>query len=130
MEMLSNAYGIIPIDITMKQWEKAWLAAAIDREGSITHSYCGDSYCRLRHYRLSISNVNYAILRRTSRLIGFGKISKRNLKANKLPLHMYVLTDSRVLHDVLNEVLPFLIVKRNRSRKVSKYLESGGLTNR
>lgn len=114
----------------MRQRERAWLAAVIDGEGSITHSYCGSKYCKRAHYRLSIGNVNHEFLLRTADLIGFGKISKRRLKTNKLPLYMYVLTDGRVLHNVLSEVLPFLIVKRNKARKILEYLEKRGLVTR
>jgi hypothetical protein len=111
----------------MERWERAWLAAVIDSERSRTHSYCGSKYCKRAHYRLSIGNVNHEFLLRTAKLIGFGKISKRTLKTNKLPLYMYVLTNGRVLHNVLSQVLPFLIIKRNRARRILKYIAERGL---
>jgi hypothetical protein len=97
--------------------DAAWLAAAIDADGSI-------SLCKQRknsfYTRIGLYNDCEAYCRKAQSVISFGSVNKR---ANSKHWN-YILQDRYIVKDILDKILPYLIVKKENAQLVLKFIET------
>jgi hypothetical protein len=105
--------------------EAAWLAAAIDGEGSFgLYDYGREG----RRVQIQLGNTSEAFVRRFRELIGCGSTVFRAAFAashkGRKPMYHYSLKGSARCYAVLRQVTPFLIIKRSNAERIMDELES------
>lgn len=97
---------------------KAWVACAVDGEGSIFTTNCGK--CPQLHWRIQMPNTNRAYMERFCDLVGveyrYIKTVTNGAGKGIRPLQHWIyrvliIKESDVKR-ILTEILPFLIIKR------------------
>lgn len=96
----------------LEEWQKAWLACAIDSEGNI--------YAPVNCVRLEIVNTNIEfVLCVTSMLGDRAKVYTRKRRSEKeTQAYTVVLGKQYELREILRQVLPYLIIKKEKARQV------------
>lgn len=116
--------------ITLSEVEKAWLAAAIDGEGHIMFFRVK---CRDKFYirtGIGLTNCSFEFLERAKNIIGKGHVSLKgktgykNWKVSWKTCYFYQLVHQQTVYDILTEILPYLIVKKDKAKAVIAFLES------
>jgi len=109
----------------MTETEKAWLAATIDGEGSFgLYDYGREG----RRVMIQMGNTSKIFVQEMRRIIGCGstvyrqKFSKRgkNKHKGRKPMYHYVLKGSHRCYQVLNQIIPYLIIKKHRAQEIIK----------
>lgn len=108
----------------LKKWEAAWLAGVIDSEGSVgLYDYGREG----RRVFIQIANVNYQFLKFAQDLIGCGSLSDRKHNSpshrGKKIVNIYGLKGSNRSYHLLKQLIPFLIIKKQKSLDIIKELE-------
>ena len=113
----------------MKDVDAAWLAAAIDGEGTITvtkrkNKIVGDGYSP----KITIGNNCEEFVEKARRIIGHGGIYSRKyeIRGESRITYQFNVGSRGVILLVLKEILPYLIVKKNNAEKIIAWLESNG----
>ncbi len=121
----------------MRDTDFAWLACAIDSEGSL---FAGTIY--KKHSRkylgtsifLSISNADRQYMEHVQSLLAGLICSPVRLLPytgknpfGKKPLYRIYVSNRRAIQAVLKAVLPWLIVKRHRAQRVLRYIAARGV---
>ena len=107
------------LNVYMTDTEKAWLAGFFDGEGCITTYYHDKrvnkdgSPRRELDVRLDISQVDRTPLDRIASMTGVGtvKLKPRSKKFKAQQGHAWILNGAHQIRAVLEEILPFTIVK-------------------
>ena len=107
--------------------EAVWLACAIDGEGSIgLYTFVGDG----RRVMVQMGNTSKAFVQEFRRIIGCGSsIIRSNFKKKsghkgRKPMHYFSLKGSGRCYAVLQQVIPYLIIKKVKAKRIVKELES------
>lgn len=109
----------------MKLTEKYWLAGVIDSEGSIYINKIKEKRNK-RGYQLvpvlTVSNTNTRLLKRVKEITKKGSIiltrtGRKNWKDN-----YHYFASANVIRKILKEIEPYLIVKREQSILMQKFL--------
>ena len=106
--------------------DAAWLAAAIDGEGSIIlqpHRRRDDRYTIDRI--VQIVNTNLAFVRRAQEITGLGYIVQHvsgKVGTNLVPMFAWKVTNGDGITAVLNAILPYLIIKRRQAELMFDYI--------
>jgi hypothetical protein len=106
--------------------EAAWLAATVDGEGSFgLYDYGREG----RRVMIQMGNTNEEFVKEMKRIIGgigstvirttFGKSHK-----GRKPMYHYVLKGSLRCYFVLKQIVPYLIIKKDKALSIIKKLES------
>ncbi len=107
----------------MKETEAAWLAGAIDADGSIGyHDYGKEG----RRISIRLYSTTPAFVERAIEVIGFGTMHVRKHKDGHLGTKdMYFLETKGSIrcYPILKEMLPWLIVKRERAESILQEVE-------
>ena len=109
----------------LKQWEAAWLAAVIDGEGSIgLYDYGKEG----RRVMIQMANTDREFVTKMREVIGCGSQINRTRwhlshKGRKV-MHLYSLKGSHRCYWVLKQIIPFLIIKRQKAIDIVAHLES------
>jgi hypothetical protein len=106
------------------QVEAAWLAAAIDGEGSFgLYDYGREG----RRVLIQMGNTNEAFVGEMRRIIGCGSSIYRTKFAashkGRKPIYHYVLKGSARCYWVLKQLVPYLIIKKEKASKIIRNLE-------
>lgn len=110
----------------MSETECSWLAGVIDGEGSILLSKAFSRlYRRGFFYRpqLEISNSNRPFLIRIAEVIGEGTIHRNKKGDESTRTRWAYIASAGVLRAILPQILPYMIVKRERAKKMLEYFE-------
>ena len=104
--------------------EAVWLACAIDGEGSFgIYTYIGDG----RRALIQIGHTDPKFVKEFRRIIGCGSsvIRTKHGKQHKgkKPIYHYSLKGSARCYDVLMQVVPYLITKKAKAKKVIREIE-------
>lgn len=106
--------------------ESAWLAAAVDGEGSIGIYNGGGN--QGRYAQIQVSNTDVRFVDRFKEIIGCGSsVMRTNFhKAHKgrKPIFHYALKGSSRCYWVLKQIEPYLIIKRDKALKIIEELET------
>ncbi len=109
----------------LAETEKAWLAAAIDGEGSIGFYDFGREG---RRVSITISNTNEPFIRRVKEIVGCGGSITRTAFASdhkgRKPIYHYNLKGSARCYKLLKQITPFLIIKREKAEKIIVEIDS------
>lgn len=91
----------------MQLHELTWLAAAIDGEGSI-------------YYRkISIYNTNHDFCKKAQEITGLGYVHCDGLnRISRRPLYVWSVYGRKEICDLLNLLIPFLIIKKEKALKI------------
>ena len=108
----------------LKRWEASWLAGVIDGEGSIgLYDYGKEG----RRVCVQMSNTNKEFVDRMRGLIGCGSQINRSRwhKSHKgrKAMYMYSLKGSSRCYWVLRQIIPYLIIKKEKALNIIKELE-------
>jgi len=104
----------------MKEWERAWLAAAIDGEGTISLHRNGGGKVRpsLRGFSYApivlVCNTNLDFCKFAQKITGVGRIQTIKRKAPYKTLYRWVVTGRRC-KPILLEICPYLIIKEKHA---------------
>ena len=111
--------------IHLSDAEAAWLAAAIDGEGSITFFIKRDKQSGkpVIEPHVSIYNNSVPFLNYAKKIIGFGNVYCKENRASE-----YRLNSQNLCYQILTQTFPFLIIKRLQARKVMQFCERNGGT--
>src|SRR3989344_2309781 len=106
-------------------WEASWLAGVIDGEGSIgLYDYGKEG----RRVCIQASNTNRAFMEKMRRIIGAGSSVMRtdfsNSHKGRKPLYHYTLKGSARCYIILKQILPYLIIKREKTYKIIREIEN------
>lgn len=108
--------------ISLTDVQAAWLAAAIDGEGTITFHIIKDhSGYLVIQPRVSIYNTSLPFLEKAKVLIGYGNVYKYEKEAGE-----YRLNSGKLCYQVLKAIFPHLVIKRFQARKVMQFCERPG----
>jgi hypothetical protein len=118
----------------MTEIEKAWLAAVVDSEGTIgltkntlkkKRVITKDQVTYIRYSALMmIVNTNYEFIDRCQKLIGSNEAKhRRNARFGKKEVWGIFLRNRAQLLSVLRDIEPYLIIKRELSRRLIEWLE-------
>jgi len=103
--------------------EAAWLAAAIDGEGSIgLYSYGKEG----RRVMIQVPNTDERFCLRAKEIIGCGHMHTRKKQASRLgskTMYQYGLKGSARCYWVLKQIEPWLIIKQDKAQAIMKELE-------
>ena len=117
----------------MTETDKAYLAAFIDGEGSISLNQCHRGESRTKSYvlRLRITNTDRSVLEWIAATVGHGAIIvKKRCKAKNgmtRPAWEWYLANKRA-SALLQEILPYMKIKRKQAELGIEYCESIGIT--
>jgi hypothetical protein len=104
----------------MKKEDAAWLAAAIDGEGSII--------CSTNSRGIIIANTNKAFLERVVHICRGGSIVEgKPQKAHYKVPYKFVIYSKRLQKKVLESILPYLIIKQELGMKLLLKIFEDGL---
>lgn len=108
----------------LRKWEAAWLAGVIDGEGSIgLYDYGREG----RRVMLQLSNTNKDFVERTREIIGCGSKANRSKwhKSHKgrKTMFMYSLKGSNRCYHLIKQLIPFLIIKKQKAINIISELE-------
>jgi len=104
--------------------ERAWLAGVIDGEGSVFLSKVFDrAYRRGFYYRpqFLVSNSNREFLIRIATIIGEGTVHRAKKGGDGQKTRWEYIASAGVLRVVLPQIVPHMIVKRERAEKMLEY---------
>lgn len=105
----------------LSEAEKAWLAAVIDCEGTI--SYVISNGKRGPKLHITVANMNLELLHRIQELIGAGEVRPHPpTGVGKQLTWNYRLHDYGNVYRLLQLLFPHLIVKRNRAKLALEFL--------
>lgn len=115
-----NKYYIYKVGFNLLDIEKAYMAGIFDGEGSlsITNRENHSSY-----WGLQIGMTNREVLELFQKKLD-GHILKEKLEANRKQMYRYQLRNQNRIYFFLKEILPYLIVKREKSKEFIKYIEN------
>ncbi len=108
----------------LKKTEATWLAAVIDGGGSIgIYNYGREG----RRVCIQMSNTNKEFVEKMREIIGCGsQVIRTNIHKThkgKKPMYQYVLKGSNRCYRVLRQIIPYLIIKKEKAREIVKELE-------
>jgi hypothetical protein len=106
--------------------EKAWLAGAIDGEGSIFLSKVRNPASRRGFFyrpQIGVSNSNRAFLVRAMKIIGEGTVQLAKKGDSGWKTRWVYGASAGFLRAVLPQIMPYLIVKRLMAEKMLEYFE-------
>lgn len=106
--------------------EAAWLAGVIDGEGSVgLYDYGREG----RRVQIQMGNTNENFVKEMKRIIGnigstvYRTIFEKSHKGRK-PMYHYTLKGSLRCYFVLKQVIPYLIIKKEKAESIIRKLES------
>lgn len=104
--------------------EAAWLAAAIDGEGSISYyDYLNRSGNMIKSARIRLNMTSKEFIDRCCEIIGIGNVrSRKVMEDHHLPQWVYELNGWPVLN-VLEQIVSWLIIKQDKAFEVMAELE-------
>ncbi len=107
-----------------KTWEAAWLAGVIDGEGSIgLYTYGKEG----RRVLIQLANTSKEFVDRVREVIGCGsqvnRTNQHKSHKGRKPMHSFSLKGSTRCYWVLQQITPFLIIKKQLALNIIKELE-------
>lgn len=110
---------------TLTKVERAWLAGVIDGEGSVgLYNYGSQG----RRAQISMGNTVPAFVARMREIIGCGssvmRINFGPKHHGRKPMYLYTLKGSARCYKILRQILPYLIIKRDKASSIIAELES------
>lgn len=110
--------------MALRPEDAAWLAAAIDGEGSISINWAKRKDGSKRPFaKISVSNAYKEFLEKVERIIGSGGVSLRKGKGVRFENYVYSCQRIDLILGVLKEIRPILIVKAKNADIVIDFLE-------
>jgi hypothetical protein len=107
----------------MEEWQKAWLAVAIDGEGTISMFRRTDSRRGVK-LRVAIDNVKREYCEFARQITGVGKVYlKTKQNGNRLPRYVWVVQDYPSIRRVLEAIRPYAIIKKEQVELALKFLD-------
>lgn len=115
-----------PLEVNkLKKWEASWLAGVIDSDGSMG-LYKGKGK-EGRIVVVQASNVCRPFLKSIRKTIGCGStayhVPSLSHKGRK-PMFLYSLKGAKRCHTLLKQIVPFLIVKKQKAKRIINELEN------
>jgi len=108
----------------LKKWESAWLAGVIDSDGSIgLYDYGREG----RRVQVQVGNVCKEFLERVREVIGCGSSAFHARHPSHLghkPMFNFSLKGSNRCYWLLRQILPFLIVKKDKAQSILAEIEA------
>jgi len=105
----------------MKDWEKAWLACAVDGEGSIIMQMDQSGVVA----RLLIYNTKKEFCDFAKTIVGDGIVySESSPRGNRAISHMFVIRRYATLRRVLEEIRPFVVIKQQQVGLMLEFLSA------
>ena len=107
----------------LKIWERAYLGAILDTDGTIKVTGRGKKKKNYNRPSIEICNTNLELLETIRKIIGSGTIrEKRYRNRSKKTQYVYRLP-SKDTAEFLKQVFPFLVVKRERAKLCIEFFE-------
>lgn len=108
----------------LKPWQASWLAGVIDGEGSIGLYDFGREG---RRVEIQMSNTNKEFVDKMRKVIGCGSQVKRTnihkTHKGRKPMYHYSLKGSNRCYCVLKQIIPYLVIKKQKAREIIRELE-------
>lgn len=102
----------------MSETERAWLAGVIDGEGSVGIYRSTDG----RRIEVQVGNTHLGFVSKIRDVVGCGSIclrhSKGTLHKGRKPLYQYTMKGSERGLKLLEQVLPYLIIKKEKAEAI------------
>lgn len=103
----------------LSEVDLAWLACAIDGEGSIIHHY--NSRTKYECWSINVYNTNRAFVEKAAKLLG-GKIEIRTHTNPKwATTYTTKIASRKKLRELLPKLIPYLIIKADRAKQALKW---------
>jgi len=108
-------------EIKLTDVESAWLAAAIDGEGTITFFMTTDQHTDKPKIQphISIYNTSVPFLKKAKNIIGYGNVYIHPEKN----CHEYRINSGNICCQILKFIFPHLVIKRFQARKMIQFCE-------
>ena len=103
----------------MKEIDKGWFAAAIDGEGTI---FLGKKKGTVSIYNTERSFVEYA-----KKVFGHGCVSVNTRVEGKKICYAWVLAGRENIKSLLSEIMPYLIIKKDKAINMLKWIDDIGV---
>ena len=108
----------------LKSWQASWLAGVIDGEGSIgLYNYGKEG----RRVCIQLSNTSKEFVDKTREIIGCGSQVNRDKRSyshkGKKTMYLYSLKGSNRCYWVLKQIIPYLIIKKQKAQEIIRELE-------
>jgi len=103
----------------MKEIDKGWFAAAIDGEGTI---FLGKKKGTVSIYNTERSFVEYA-----KKVFGHGCVSVNTRVEGKKICYAWVLAGRENIKSLLSEIMPYLIIKKDKAINMLKWIDDVGV---
>jgi len=108
----------------LKPWQAAWLAGIIDGEGSIgLYDYGKEG----RRVCIQLSNTNKEFVDKMREIIGCGSQVNRakwsKSHKGRKTIYLYSLKGSNRCYWILRQIIPYLIIKKQKAQEIIKELE-------
>jgi GH15 family glucan-1,4-alpha-glucosidase len=105
---------------TFTQPEAAWLASAIDGEGSLNmYQYKGGRSAIIVVYNTIIAYVNKA-----KEIIGSGTVTRHIKEKGRKDVFRYSMKGSGRCYQVIKQIIPYLIIKKERAEAIVDTIEN------
>lgn len=105
--------------IELTEPQAAWLAAAIDGEGSVTFFIKRDGSNLIIEPHISIYSNSTAFLNHAKKIIGWGNVYDKKSK----PTSEYRLNSCNLCNQVLKQIFRYIIIKRFQARKMMQFCD-------
>lgn len=104
----------------MNEVTKSWLAAAIDFEGSLI-------FRKVKNNRISygifLGNTYKDLVKKTADILG-SKVTLAKLQPNRQQYYITNLGSHQKVSEILQEILPYLIYKKEKARKMIESIKT------
>jgi len=108
---------------SLTETEKAWLASAIDGEGSILIVDRIDRGWRAREVIIVVTNTDIRYAERARELLD-GSVYTTPGKGRRKPYHRASQSNHTKVELILSQILPYLIIKREKAERALRFIAS------
>ena len=118
-------------ELGLAEWEKAWLACALDTEGTIglhSHNYADRPYSYSDPY-VSFTNTDKRLVEFFRELIGGFNVASRKIgetrgkKKGHKPVFVFQTSKMSLIYTLLKEVRPYLVGKKRQAELLMEFIE-------
>lgn len=117
----------------MRDVDASWLACAYDSEGTITIGKHIKNGKTVYYPSMAISNTNLDYIKHVKELMNYDKVNicmKDSKMLNRAKVYSLAICGQDCIYERLTDIMPFLIIKKQRAQEVLKLIESKRANNK
>lgn len=121
--------------LVLTEVDKAWLACALDTDGSVhfkqySYSYPSGVTYSVYPRNISFHNTDKAFMEHITNLLDepLTIIKPHNAHKGGKLLYRIRIARTRQLYEILSQIIPYLIIKRNKAEEICQFIQTRFMT--